>query len=390
MKTRPNYERTHRLRAQPCAKCAMPKRSAGMPLGWPFPDPHPPTSRRFAVSFRSPFPASRSLFPNFRLFDLSTFRFFASSLLPNPQSSISNRQSRRVLHSAPNSQGHDIVATTTTPSHIDELRQLGLTPALLNIANVDQLRDLLADREAVYLTIARSRRGVDYRDVYLAAAQSLASAATGTPVKRIIYTGSTRIYGQDDGSWVDESSPTEPKDENGRTLLQTEGTLLQDLPNSREDPLLTSPLDKGGTRGVLPGATTPRAVPMPKQRQPPPVTVTILRLGGIYGPDRDYRRRIRGLAGTTRTDADLYVNLIHLDDIVQALMALLSVPYHGVLNLVDDSPEQRGTMYDRVLNEANLRPIQWRKDEETTGLGKRVHNDLIKRTLDITLMHPTH
>jgi nucleoside-diphosphate-sugar epimerase len=247
--------------------------------------------------------------------------------------------------------GHDIVATTTTPSRTDELRDQGLTPALLDIADVDRLHDLLADREAVYLTIAPTGRDVDYRDVYLAAAQSLVSAITDTPVRRIIYTGSTRVYGQDDGSWVHESSQTEPRDENGRVLLQTEQTLM------------------GNTTGL--GAT-------------------ILRLGGIYGPERDYRRRIRGLAGTTRTDGDLYVNLVHLDDIVQALVALLTLPYHGVLNLVDDSPERRRAMYDRVLEEANLSPIRWTERKGITGHGKRVRNDLIKRTLGITLRHPTH
>ena len=261
-------------------------------------------------------------------------------------------------------QRHDVVGTTTTPSRTDELRQLGLTPALLDVSNVDQLHNLLADREAVYLTIAPTRRGTDYRDVYLAAAKALATATENTSAKRIIYTGSTRIYGQDDGSWVDETSPTDPRDENGRILLQTEQTLLD--------------------MAAQPGAAALRATPRK------PVNVTVLRLGGIYGPDRDYRRRIRGLAGTTRTDGNLYVNLIHLDDIVQALVALLTVPYHGVLNLVDDSPEQRRAMYDRTLNEVNLPPIQWHKDEEATGLGKRVSNDLIKQTLGITLMHPTH
>ncbi len=246
---------------------------------------------------------------------------------------------------------HDVVGTTTTSSRVEELRPLGVRPELLDIADVGRLHQILGDREVVYLTLAPGQRGVDYRDVYLAAAESLIKATTNTPVRRIIHTSSTRVYGHDDGTWVDESSPTGPMDENGRVLLQTEETLLQ---------------------------------------QSPTTVVTVLRLGGIYGPGRDYARRIRSLAGTKRSDGDLYGNLIHLDDIVGALVALLDVAYHGVLNLVDDRPEQRRILYDRILNEAGLPAVRWVHDEQSASLGKRVRNDLIKRTLNLELKYPMH
>ncbi|MGD2108900.1 MAG: SDR family oxidoreductase [Phycisphaerae bacterium] len=250
--------------------------------------------------------------------------------------------------------GHEVVGTTTTPSRLDELENLGITPMQLDLTDADRLRDALREQDTVYLTIAPRQRGMNYRDVYLAAARRLVDAIRETSVRRIIYTGSTRVYGQTDGTWVDETSPTNPSDENGEVLLQTEQTLL---------------------RGVE-----------------PPTTAAVLRLGGIYGPDRDFKQRIRTLAGTARTDADLYVNLVHLDDIVAALIALLTVPYHGVLNLVDDSPERRQDLYDRTLAEASLPPVRWERPpaDDATRLGKRVRNDLVKRTLNLTLKHPAH
>lgn len=248
--------------------------------------------------------------------------------------------------------GHDVVGTTTTPSREDELRGAGIRPAVLDLADLDELAALLADRDAVYLTIAPKTRGADYRYVYLAAATKLMAAVEATPVRRIIYTSSTRVYGQDDGSWVDESSPTEPKDDQGRALLATERVLL----------------DRG--------AASSRSV-------------TVVRLSGIYGPGRDPAVRIRGLAGTTRDDGHAYVNMVHLDDIAGALSALLAIDHHGVLNLGDDTPMTRRDYYDGVLRSAGLPAIQWRQPGGEVRRGKRIRNERIKSLLSLTLRYPS-
>ncbi len=253
--------------------------------------------------------------------------------------------------------GHDVIGTTTSAARVDTLRGLGIKPELVEVADVDRLHTLLGDREAVYLTIAPGRQGRDYRSVYLAGAKNLLAAAEETPVRRIIYTSSTRVYGQEDGSWVDESSPTVPKDERGRILLETEAVLLNGA-------------------HALGGDTT--------------VGVTALRLSGIYGPGRDPAERIKTLAGTQRGDGDAYVNLIHRDDIVATLVALLDKPHHGVLNLSDHQPEPRRAFYDRILASAGLRPIQWVRGDGPSDLGKRIRNDLVKKTLNLSLKHPKH
>lgn len=248
--------------------------------------------------------------------------------------------------------GHDVVATTTSPERANELGALGVRVAAVEIAEVDRLRTILSDREVVYLTIAPRNRGVDYRDVYVAGARNVTTAVNEANVRRIIYTSSTRVYGQDDGSWVDETSPTEPADENGRVLVEAERVLLgpeERLENSR--------------------------------------TVTVVRLSGIYGPGRDPAHRIAKLAGTQRSDGDAYVNLIHRDDIVTALVALLSVQHHGALNLSEDQPEPRRVFYDRVLARAGLPPIQWIDDSSPGCRGKRVRSDRIRELLNLELGH---
>ena len=120
------------------------------------------------------------------------------------------------------------------------------------------------------------------------------------------------------------------------------------------------------------------------------VTVTILRLGGIYGPGRDPADRFKNLAGRKRSDGGRYLNMIHRRDAVSAMIALLDRPHGGVLNLTDDQPTTRSQYYDRLAAAAGAQPIQWIVPDGPPKLGKRVRNDLIKRVLGLTLEHPTH
>ncbi len=264
--------------------------------------------------------------------------------------------------------GHDVVATTTRIDRTEALRDVGITPRILDIADVPRLRTALADRDAVFLTIAPNTPGADYRDTYLRAAENLLIAAEGMNVRRIIYTSSTRVYHQDDGRWVDESSPTNPTDERGTVLLETERTLLEGM-------------KKLGCEMGHEAGSTIRTVES---------CATVVRLSGIYGPGRDVTRRIVAAAGTERDDGGVYVNMIHRDDIVAALTALLEHAFHGVLNLSDDQPSERCDYYDRVLDTALLPPIRWMRHDLSPKRGKRVRNEKIKDLLNLSLQHPRH
>jgi len=113
-------------------------------------------------------------------------------------------------------------------------------------------------------------------------------------------------------------------------------------------------------------------------------------LAGIYGPGRGPQNRLPQLAGQVCTDGDVYLNLIHVDDIVAALRRLIDLAYEGVLNLSDDEPTTRRDYYDRLMADAGLAPIRWESDASNTKRGKRVSNERIKRDLDLHLRHPMH
>ncbi len=245
-----------------------------------------------------------------------------------------------------------VIGTTTSPGRVEELRAAGIVPEILELPDPEALACILGGAGAVFLTVAAGRDR-SYRDVYLGGARALAEALPGSPVESVVFTSSTAVYGQDDGGWVDESSPTEPRTENGRILLEAERALQEGARSSG-------------------------------------VTATVLRLSGLHGPDRGPQRVAPRFSGTTRTGGDSYLNLVHQDDVVEALLLLLERPYDGVLCLSDDHPTTRREYYDRILAELGLPPIRWEPHEGAGGRGRRVRNARIKRELGLELRHPCH
>src|SRR5215472_5361557 len=116
-----------------------------------------------------------------------------------------------------------------------------------------------------------------YRQIYLNGARNLVERFAGA---RMVFTSSTSVYAQRDGSWVTEESETRPERETGQILLETEKLVLA----------------SGGT---------------------------VARLAGIYGPGRSalLSKFLAGSA-TIHLENDRFVNQAHRDDIGSALFLL--------------------------------------------------------------------
>jgi len=182
----------------------------------------------------------------------------------------------------------------------------------------------LADREQVYARdgmldavihcASSGGAGLDaYRQVYLNGARSLLDRFAGS---KVIFTSSTSVYAQRDGSWVTEKSETKPARETGRILLETEQLVLA----------------QGGV---------------------------VARLAGIYGPGRSALLN-KFLAGSAIIDSenDRFINQVHRDDIATALFLLLDrpSPAREIYNVVDDQPILQSECYRWLAAKLN-RPI---------------------------------
>jgi nucleoside-diphosphate-sugar epimerase len=187
-----------------------------------------------------------------------------------------------------------------------------------------------------------------YRQIYLNGARHLLDRFGGS---RMLFTSSTSVYAQRDGSWVTEESQTKPTRETGRILLATEELVL-------------------GHGGV------------------------VARLAGIYGPGRSALLS-KFLSGEASIDPrnDRLVNQIHRDDIAAALFLLLNrpSPAREIYNVVDDQPILQSECYRWLAEKLNrsLPPVKEREGQRKRGdSNKRVSNAKL-RAIGWTPQYPT-
>jgi nucleoside-diphosphate-sugar epimerase len=153
-----------------------------------------------------------------------------------------------------------------------------------------------------------------YRAVYLEGCRNIIRVFSPA---RLVFASSSSVYGQTDGSIVDESSCAEPLTETGRVLLEAEELVL----------------GYGGS---------------------------VARLAGIYGPGRSYLLK-RYLEGAARIDGDSpgtegrWINQIHRQDAASALAHLVGMDEHsGIYNLCDETPLRQRACYDHFNHRFGL------------------------------------
>jgi nucleoside-diphosphate-sugar epimerase len=220
-----------------------------------------------------------------------------------------------------------------------ETSAAGLAKKPYPVRGVDlSQRAQVAQRAAAFDAVihcASSRGGnaESYRRIYLEGALNLLESLPGS---KLLFTSSTSVYAQRDGSWVTEESETNPIRETGCILLEAEKLVL----------------DRGGI---------------------------VARLAGIYGPGRSALLS-KFLTGTViDPENDRFINQTHRDDIASALFFLLSRKTEPaqIYNVVDDEPILQSECYRWLAQRLNRplppigKSIQQRKRGDSN---KRVSN----------------
>lgn len=257
-------------------------------------------------------------------------------------------------------EGHEVAGLRRSASCERELQTAGIRPVYCDITQPDQLATLDRGYDWVVNCVSSSGGAVgDYRAVYLHGMQNLVSWLADAPPRRFIYTSSTSVYGQTDGSVVDETSPTEPAAETGRVLVETEKALLEAAQR------------RGFSSGVV-------------------------RLAGIYGPGRGYwfKQFLRGEA-KLEGKGERFVNMVHRDDVVGAVIAALGNGKPGeIYNVADDEPVSQLTLFQWLSKRLGraLPPFTPGTEEATRKRGvtdKRISNRKLREELGYRLQFPT-
>jgi nucleoside-diphosphate-sugar epimerase len=257
-------------------------------------------------------------------------------------------------------QGHSVVGIRRSKDADPELRAAGIEPAHLDITQPDELGQLAGPFDWIVNTVASTRNGGpdDYRQVYHQGTRNLLDWLATKPPRKFLYTSSTAVYGQNDGSLVKESSPTDPSAPTAKVLVETESLLLE------------------AARDQFPAV--------------------VLRVAGIYGPDRGhlFKQYLNNEARIPGQGLRL-LNMIHRDDLVGAIITALVHGRQGeIYNAVDNEPVAQIHFF-RWLSETlgkNMPPFgpeDPEADRKRALTHKKVSNRKLTMELGYRFKYPT-
>lgn len=189
----------------------------------------------------------------------------------------------------------------------------------------------------IVITLTPNQRDeAGYKQMYASNVKAIINALNINQQQpsRLLFVSSTSVYGQNQGEWVDEASPTKPSRYNGQYLLQAEQQLLQS-----------------------------------------PYATTIVRFSGVYGPGRD--RLLNNVKSGQWNRADQhYTNRIHADDCARVLKFLLQQPedktIHSCYLASDSEPVKANTVKEWIAEKLSLPLPQQQEQQEIDDENKRV------------------
>src|ERR1051326_8339719 len=110
------------------------------------------------------------------------------------------------------SRGHEVFGLSRAAASDARLASMGIRPLMGDITKPESLARLPAAYDWVVNCVSSTYGGAEeYRAVYAQGTRNLLQWLSPTPLQMFVYTSSTSVYGQTDGSWVEETSPTEPE-----------------------------------------------------------------------------------------------------------------------------------------------------------------------------------
>ena len=257
-------------------------------------------------------------------------------------------------------QGHEVFGLRRSPGTEAAWQAAGLKGLVADITRPEQLTALPQTWDWVVNSVSSSGGGpADYRAVYLQGTRNLVEWLQAAPPKKFVYTSSTSVYGQSDGSLVTETCPATAVTETGKVLVETEGVLLESA----------------------------------RQRGFPAV---ILRVAGIYGPGRGYwfKQYLHG-AAVIEGNGERVLNMIHRDDVAGVVIAALQLGQPGeIYNAVDDEPVTQLGFFQWLSGSLRQPLPPFVPEDKASALkrgltSKRVSNHRLKLELGYRLKYPT-
>ena len=191
----------------------------------------------------------------------------------------------------------------------------------------------------------------------------LSSISPKTLPSRIVLISTTGVYGDCDGAWINESQPLRPKTDRARRRVHAEKVV-------------------------------------DSWRRQTGITTVILRVPGIYGPDRLPIARLKRHEPVLMPTQSPWSNRIHVEDLVRACMAAARVSDPlSAYNVSDGNPSTMAEFFFEVAKLQNLPPppmLDWKsvKKELSPKMlsylneSKRIDNKKMREHLGVVPKFP--
>lgn len=254
--------------------------------------------------------------------------------------------------------GNTVRATTRSAERRHKLQTLKQPTDLLDLDH-PPVNVQLPPVELIYMLVPPGGNGS--HDPRMATLLRLIEQV-GLP-QRFVYISTTGVYGDCDGNWVTEASPRQPHSQRAWRRAAAE-----------------QQLEIWASRMA--------------------VELVILRVPGIYGPDRLPIARLERGDPVLHADEAPWSNRIHIDDLASACVLAGTCPEaHGVYNVTDGQPTTMTDYFNQVADACGLaRPPQISRAEAEERFSanmlsflnesRRIDNSRLLKELGLQLKYP--
>lgn len=252
--------------------------------------------------------------------------------------------------------GDRVVGIRRSPESAKGMRAVGIEPLLTDLAEPDLTSVPNIDR-VYYLAPPPSQGETD------PILGGFLDALSDRPAGALVYVGTTGVYGDCAGAWINEDAPLRPGSGRARRRVDAEQRLQRFL-------------ELAAWKGAR------------------------LRVGGIYGPGRLPLQRLKRGDPVPCPEQSPYSNRIHVDDLVAACLASGDGDWRGeVFNIVDGHPSTMTDYFYAVAAASGIpRPrcipmAEAEREVSATMLSylresRRIDNRRMREWLGVRLRYP--
>ena len=250
-------------------------------------------------------------------------------------------------HFARSASSMKILGTTRSENNVPELRDLGVSPFLYALGDDPLELATQSGNNAVILNIPPGRRKT-LDESFVTNMKQLMSSLLNAGASKLIFISTTSVFGDAEGE-LDTTAAVSPVTDSGKAHCELEKFLIEmERPN-----------------------------------------IHVLRLSGLVGPDR---HPAKYLAGKERNKGEQAVNLVHIDDVVSALQAILACGSNqpgALMQLCAINHPRRDEYYTWACEKLGLEaPVFTANGSKGTG-GKKILSEMYWNMLGLNPKFPS-